>query len=366
MMTKLNRREIMTMTMRGIDVSYANGPIDWGKVKNSGLVDFAIIRSTFGSDLPSQIDNYYFQNADGCVKNKIPFGTYHFAYFINRDKAIEEAQFAIRKANEYKNYVKFIALDIEEDSERYATRMGVKPNWTECAIAFCETVKAAGYIPIIYTNQSWILNKFDWSQLSKYQLWYAAPYASSPVYKCSIWQDAWNRYIPGIIGNVDTDVCYDDTLFEIKKPTKTKTVDEIAKEVIAGKWGVDEERKKKLTAAGYDYNTIQKRVNQLIKPVKEAPKKKTVDELAKEVIEGKWGVDYDRKKKLTEAGYDYTAVQKRVNDLMLQSQKTIAELAKEVIDGKWGNGRDRYNKLTAAGYDYNAVQKRVNDILKGR
>ena len=48
------------MTMRGIDVSYANGPIDWAKVKKSKLVDFAIIRSTFGSDLPSQIDSYFF------------------------------------------------------------------------------------------------------------------------------------------------------------------------------------------------------------------------------------------------------------------------------------------------------------------
>ncbi len=45
--------------------------------------------------------------------------------------------------------------------------------------------------------------------------------------------------------------------------------------------------------------------------------------------------------------------------------KTIDELAKEVINGKWGNGDERKNRLTSAGYDYNAVQKRVNEILKG-
>lgn len=45
------------------------------------------------------------------------------------------------------------------------------------------------------------------------------------------------------------------------------------------------------------------------------------------------------------------------------SMKTIDEIAKEVIDGKWGNGADRRAKLTAAGYDYNAVQGRVNEIL---
>ena len=45
------------------------------------------------------------------------------------------------------------------------------------------------------------------------------------------------------------------------------------------------------------------------------------------------------------------------------SKKSIDTLAKEVIAGKWGNGEERKQKLTAAGYDYNAVQKRVNEIL---
>lgn len=44
--------------------------------------------------------------------------------------------------------------------------------------------------------------------------------------------------------------------------------------------------------------------------------------------------------------------------------KTVEELAKEVIDGKWGNGTDRKNRLTAAGYDYAAVQAKVNELLK--
>lgn len=45
--------------------------------------------------------------------------------------------------------------------------------------------------------------------------------------------------------------------------------------------------------------------------------------------------------------------------------KTIDELAKEVIAGKWGSGNDRRQRLTKAGYDYKAVQNRVNQILKG-
>lgn len=46
------------------------------------------------------------------------------------------------------------------------------------------------------------------------------------------------------------------------------------------------------------------------------------------------------------------------------AKKTVTELAKEVIAGKWGNGQDRKNRLTAAGYDYTAVQNKVNELLK--
>ena len=46
------------------------------------------------------------------------------------------------------------------------------------------------------------------------------------------------------------------------------------------------------------------------------------------------------------------------------NKKTIDELAHEVIDNKWGTGEDRKRRLTEAGYDYQAIQKRVNEILK--
>lgn len=92
---------------------------------------------------------------------------------------------------------------------------------------------------------------------------------------------------------------------------------------------------------------------------------KTVDEIAKEVIAGKWGNGQDRKDRLTKAGYDYTAIQNRVNALLgkTETKKSIDEIAREVIAGKWGNGSDRKKRLTAAGYDYKAVQKRVNELL---
>lgn len=306
---------------RGIDVSYANGSIDWSTVsKNS--VDFAIIRSSFGSDLPSQIDSFFYQNANGCVKNNIPFGTYHFAYFIDENKARDEADFAIRLANEYKSKVKFIALDIEEDSERYAQRVGANPDWTKCAIAFLERIKTAGYIPVLYSNQSWLQNKLDYKKLNDYKLWYAAPGANSPKYSCALWQYSWSGKVNGIYGDVDMNYCYDESLFTIGKTntqsgasSKTKSIDQLAKEVIAGKWGAGQEREDRLTKVGYNYNVVQKRVNEILIP-DIVTKKKSIDELAKEVIAGKWSADDERKKKLTDAGYDYYAVQKRVNEMM--------------------------------------------------
>ena len=265
--------------IKGIDVSYANLSIDWSEVKKSGI-EFAILRSTFGSESESQIDSQYFKNATGCVKNNIPFATYHFAYFVNEKTAKDEADFAINKANEYKKYVKFIGLDVEEDSVRYAKNMGYNPDWTACSIAFMERIKSAGYTPVLYSNYNWLKNVFNYNKIKNYKLWYAAPDATKPAYTCAIWQYSWKGKVNGINGDVDMNYLYDKTL--IKSPVKAsksvkaskttgntnttkKSVETLAKEVIAGKWGNGDERKKKLTAAGYDYSAVQKKVNSLLK-----------------------------------------------------------------------------------------------------
>ena len=94
---------------------------------------------------------------------------------------------------------------------------------------------------------------------------------------------------------------------------------------------------------------------------------KTVEAVAREVIAGKWGNGADRKAKLKAAGYNPDAVQMRVNELLsgkgASTGKTVDQIAREVIAGKWGNGADRKAKLKAAGYDAAAVQKRVNELL---
>lgn len=67
----------------------------------------------------------------------------------------------------------------------------------------------------------------------------------------------------------------------------------------------------------------------------------------------------------TNSGYSVFDVNgKVVSETSASSTKTVDELAREVIQGKWGNGADRKNRLTKAGYNYSAVQKRVNELLK--
>ena len=90
------------------------------------------------------------------------------------------------------------------------------------------------------------------------------------------------------------------------------------------------------------------------------------NEIVRQVIRGEWGVGQDRIKQLTDAGYNAERIQEKVN-LALQGSlnnesKTMDALAYEVIQGDWGNGEERKERLEAAGYDYDAVQQRVNEI----
>lgn len=167
----------------------------------------------------------------------------------------------------------------------------------------------------------------------------------------------WQRFLDLIKAELDDNQ---------STPSK-KTNEEIAKEVVDGKWGNGDDRKNRLTKAGYDYNAIQSLVNQMVGGSKPAPKPtKTIAQLADEVIAGKWGNGDDRKNRLTKAGYNYDAVQAKVNEKLYGSKpsKSNEAIAKEVIAGKWGNGADRKKRLTDAGYNYDAIQSTVNRLCK--
>lgn len=96
-------------------------------------------------------------------------------------------------------------------------------------------------------------------------------------------------------------------------------------------------------------------------------KKKSITTIAKEVIAGKWYTGAARKSDLTKAGYNYDEVQKKVNELLeATKKKSVAAVAKEVIAGKWGNGKARTDALKKAGYtdsEIKAIQAKVNELL---
>lgn len=69
-------------------------------------------------------------------------------------------------------------------------------------------------------------------------------------------------------------------------------------------------------------------------------------------------------KKLKAAGFDaFITTQGGTSVSTSPAKKSVNEIAKEVLQGKWGNGQDRKNRLQAAGYNYNEVQAAVNRLL---
>ena len=151
------------------------------------------------------------------------------------------------------------------------------------------------------------------------------------------------------------------------KPESTKEIYRVRKawnkpETQIGAFAVLDYAKSACDKAGKGYYVFNSN-GEVIYPINT---KKSILEIAKEVINGKWLTGAARKNKLTEAGYDYNEVQSAVNDLLgaKSNKKTVEQIAKEVINGKWGNGTARKKKLEEAGYDYKAVQAKVNELLR--
>lgn len=93
-----------------------------------------------------------------------------------------------------------------------------------------------------------------------------------------------------------------------KPKVAAKSIDTLANETIAGKHGSGDARKKSL---GTNYDAVQKRVNELLGAKKSTSK--SLNTIADEVLKGKWGNNPERSKKLKAAGYNPDEVQKLVN-----------------------------------------------------
>lgn len=290
--------------IKGVDISYCQEGISFAELKKAG-VEFAIIRAGYSTKKDNTMNKFI----SDCKEYSIPYGFYWYSYAMSVGEARAEAKKCVEVIKGL-SPVYPIFFDMEEKKQIDRLTNDVR---TEMAIVFCETVKAAGFAAGIYANPSFMECYYEKSRLiGKYDIW-LAHWTNSPdsPSKYDYGQTMWQWGLDNIGGyNIDSDICFVD--YTTKEPlNKEKTVDELAHEVLDGKWGNGTERKERLTAAGYDYSAVQSRVNEIL-----YEPKKSVDELAKEVIQGKWGNGNERMERLTAAGYDYTEVQRRVNELM--------------------------------------------------
>lgn len=250
-----------------IDVSTHNGNINWAKVKAAG-VQGAIIRCGYGSDIASQDDDKWLANVKGCIDNDIPFGVYLYSYAKNSDQARSEAAHVMRLVDPYK---KKLRLPVYYDLEQGGTESVAVSN----AKIFIQLLEAKGYTVGIYANESWF-NSIIKTAFCGRSLW-VAKYGSDdgkkhtpPSIQCpshDLWQYTSQATISGIGGTVDVSACYRSISGSSTGPSQpvddlhSKTVDQLAREVLEGKWGDGEERKQRL---GDRYEEVQKRVNELL------------------------------------------------------------------------------------------------------
>ena len=188
--------------LKGIDVSYAQGMIDWEKVKASGLVDFAILRAGYGKEY-SQIDDQFERNYNECKRLGIPCGAYWYSYATTAAEAEQEAEVCL-SVLKGKQFEYPVAFDIEE------TRCFPQAD-TLCA-AFCGALEKTGYYTAIYTFKSALEQYFDSGTKSRYDVFLSHVGVSKTDYAGTygLWQYSWTGCIPGISGDVDLDYAYKD------------------------------------------------------------------------------------------------------------------------------------------------------------
>lgn len=313
----------MATKIYGVDLSYCQAGINYKKMAEEG-VKFALIRVGFtGTSSKKQYaDSFLETHIKGCANAGIDIGYYWFSCAKTPAEAEAEAVFCAKLIRKFDKPSYPVFFDAEELS-----MVSTKKTTTDTALAFINKMEKLGYPSGLYTNLNWLTNYFDKTRIiGKVDIWLAYYFKTLNVgFKPAIWQPGV-RYSSGM--KVDYDWCY------IDYPKKTKEF----------------------------YEKIQNGGN-ITNTAKPSTSKKTPLQLAKEVLSGKWGNGTERKKRLTEAGYNYSAVQKQVNRILASATKSVNQLAKEVIAGKWGSGTTRKKLLTEAGYNYSDVQKEVNRLL---
>lgn len=198
-------------SVKGIDVSVYQGNIDWEKVAESG-VRYAIIRGAYrGFDSGELVvDQKFHKNVKGALNAGIEVGVYVFSSAINTAEAVEEASLLLKLCENYEITFPLI-IDIEAANTARTGRADciTKDQRTEIIKAFCETIKAGGRKPMLYTGMSYYKTMINYKEIRNYPLWIAyypekeKITAKPTVSGYCIWQYSDKGKVPGIKGRVD-------------------------------------------------------------------------------------------------------------------------------------------------------------------
>ncbi len=199
-------------SIAGIDISEYQGDIDWEKVKSAGI-DFAIIRAayrTYGNG-EIKLDKKFEENVKKADEAGIKVGVYIFSQAVNVEEAIEEADYLLDAVEPYNiTYPLVFDWEMIYGDDARTDSVSVE-TLADCCIAFCERVKSAGYVPMLYQNKNTSLMKLDLPRIKDYDFW-LAEYNTQPTYyyDFDIWQYSSQAYIPGIKGSVDVNIAFKD------------------------------------------------------------------------------------------------------------------------------------------------------------
>jgi hypothetical protein len=180
----------------------------------------------------------------------------------------------------------------------------VKPTWEVAEITWQETARLAGWLFAHVVDGHPRPSK---SNLFYHKHWSATDCAGPYMDK------VYDQVLAAAQKSYDSFVTIKPSAPKPSAPVK-KSVEVIAHEVITGKWGNGPDRKRRLITAGYNYNAVQAEVNVLLNAAAtNHAVKKSIQTLAAEVIAGKWGNNPGRSEKLKANGYNADAVQAEVN-----------------------------------------------------
>lgn len=192
-----------TDSLVGVDVSTHQGLIDWQTVKDAG-VEFAIIRAGYRGTTQGLLyeDELFRDNLDGAKEAGLLVGVYFFSQAANGEEAAEEAEFVCALLDDAKLDLP-VYYDWEEVSGQSRIPGAAEIPMTECAVAFCETIKAQGYEAGVYFNQTYGYDHLDLLALQDYSLW-LAEYGNTPTFDyhfhCLQYTDS------GVVDGIETEV----------------------------------------------------------------------------------------------------------------------------------------------------------------